>query len=121
MAEKQEATPAQTAVAAVVVVIGAGVLMAWCSGGGEDRQAHRGDARVVCMDHVRDQLRDPGSAEFSGWGDSETAVDEDNGTFEVRGWVDADSALGGTARHYYTCVADHQGDGEYTLEITRFD
>lgn len=93
-----------------VLFAGGGALGALFSLGGDDEGPSEREALIHCRDVVREQLRDPDSAEFS---DETTSG---HGNYTIEGTVRADNALGGTVTHAYTCTADwDESDGSYAV------
>lgn len=95
---------------AVVLSLIAG-CQALVNGAGSDQSGY---VKVACRDWVKEQLRSPGSAEFSG----EDVSDDGNGQYTVYGAVDSQNAFGGMVRNTYTCVAVHTGESTRLVSLT---
>lgn len=91
------------AIGLVAVVLFAGFAI--FGGGGDDS----GQVKVACRDWVKDRLKSPGSADFSG-----EAVSQDGKTYVVTGAVDSDNSFGAAIRNHYRCEATHD-DGRSVL------
>jgi hypothetical protein len=71
------------------------------------------DAQVMCEQIVKDRLRSPGTADFSGVSTIKTG---DQRT--VTGAVDSDNLLGATVRNNFTCVLKPAGDSWDLVSFT---
>lgn len=67
---------------------------------------HEGSVISTCQDAVRDRLKDPESAQFTGW----TAKDHGGGRYTAEGLVNAKNGFGGyNGNRRYTCEATVDG------------
>jgi hypothetical protein len=70
---------------------------------------------VQCRDYVRDYLKTPSKAEFSGIAETKI-VAQGNGKYAVIGWVDSQNSFGAMMRTNYVCKATEEGNGQWTFE-----
>jgi hypothetical protein len=73
-------------------------------------------AQTVCETFVKDQLKAPATADFSG-----ARVSSDGTTWTVRGAVDAENSFGAKLRYAYVCTvspADPAGNNWHLLSLT---
>ena len=68
---------------------------------------------VACRDWVKDRLKSPTSAKFSGENTTQTG-----NTYVVRGSVDAQNSFGAMIRSDYTCEAIHEGGSSRLVSLT---
>lgn len=97
--------------AIVVFVVAIGVMMAITgSGSGDDGPAgdspavQRAAAERACQTLVRDQLKSPSSAKFTG------VTSTGSGPWEVTGSVDADNSFGASLRSDWECTIRLEGE-----------
>lgn len=90
----------------IALVLGGAVFGA-LSADGDDSGPSPEMASYHCRDMVREQLKNPGSAEFS----DETITG--HGTYTIEGTVRGENSYGGTAVNTYKCTAtyDERDDG----------
>ena len=72
-------------------------------------KATDGDAIVACRDAVKDQLKAPSTAEFSG-----ESVTWQGSRATVTGSVDAENSFGAQVRTDWTCQVSISGSGDIT-------
>lgn len=70
-----------------------------------DTSAGGYNAESVCEGSVKQQLKAPSGADFSG--EEATGGPDD---YEVTGYVDAENSFGAKLRSAWTCSATHSGD-----------
>ncbi|MBC2838868.1 hypothetical protein [Robiginitalea sp. SC105] len=83
---------------------------------GEIDGNHGDNARVMVWQFVKDNLRDPGSADF---GLCEMTKTSDNG-WETDCYVDAKNGFGGTERLYFYCKVRLVKESAWELEKLTF-
>lgn len=94
-----------------------GGLLGAIRGGSEDEPAEPSAvlAELACKDLVREQLKDPDSADFS----NETTTGY--GTYKVTGTVRGENSFGGTAVHEFECtVTWNESDDSYDVKMKAF-
>lgn len=82
-------------------------------GGSSSRDDSLGDsytARYMCEEFVKDRLKSPGSADFSGQRESNTGT-----AWTSSGAVDSENSFGATMRNTYTCTVRFAGGDKWTL------
>jgi len=92
------------------------------SSGGSDSPGNSGSwdgadeygAWVICEDFVKDRLKSPSSARFSGSLDT-TRVDAGDETWIIIGHVDAQNSFGAEIRNMYSCETKYVGNDRWTL------
>jgi hypothetical protein len=72
-------------------------------------------AIVKCEGYVRDYLKAPSTAEFSGIGETQV-VAQGNGKYVVIGWVDSQNSFGAKMRTKYGCTTTDAGNGDWSFE-----
>ena len=72
-------------------------------------------AYIQCEDAVRESLKAPSSAEFSGFFGSEVIVQGDR-RYAIIGWVDAENSFGAKIRTKYICKTRDEGNGRWSFE-----
>lgn len=90
------------AVVIAVVVIGC-LVGAYARGSGGGSGKH--EAEVACEGFVKDRLKAPATADFSG-----ENVEVSGSTYTVTGAVDAENSFGAKLRQQFTCVVVDAGD-----------
>lgn len=99
----------------VVALIAVGALISMCDGGGSGSSAgNEYGAKDACHQWIKDQLKSPASADFSG----ETVSGDDPWT--ITGSVDAENSFGANLRKSWTCTVSTSGD-KYTGNATLFE
>lgn len=76
------------------------------SSSGSSNSGNGYGARDACRSWVKDQLKAPATAQFSG----ETGYSSDTGPWEIVGNVDAQNGFGALIRNIYTCSVHTDGD-----------
>jgi hypothetical protein len=71
---------------------------------GGDRASSTGDAVVACEGFVKDRLKAPSSAKFSG-----EDAQQSGSVYTVTGAVDSQNSFGALLRSSYTCVVEDSG------------
>ena len=94
---------------AVLLIGGCGALIAV---GGDDDDAS-GQVKVACRDWVRDRLKSPSSAKFSG-----ESVRRSGTSYTVTGAVDSQNSFGAMIRNDFTCETTNSGGETRLLGIT---
>lgn len=91
----------------VIALIGGGCAALVAFGDSSDSAV---DAQTMCEEFVKDRLKSPGTAEFSG----ETAEPDpaDERTYTVTGAVDSQNTFGGVVRNNFTCTVRLRDDGD---------
>ena len=79
-----------------------------------DGTANWAMAEVQCEDHVREFLKSPSTATFSGLGDTEVRGADHK--YAIIGWVDSQNSFGATLRTNYICKVTDEGGGNWTFE-----
>lgn len=92
-------------IAGIVVVLVVAVI---CIAGSHKDSG--GGAIVACHGFVEDQLKSPGSADYSG-----EDLTHDGSTYTLTGSVDSDNSYGASVRNDFTCVVDKSGS-DWTLD-----
>jgi len=82
-------------------IIGFGITLA-LPGGTLDDRGKSGEARLACQDFVRDMLKAPATADFSGPLNTVVMRDGDD-EYIVNGTVDAENSFGAKLRSTYHC------------------
>lgn len=88
------------------LILLAGIVLIFGALFGDDDEDDGGGeygARDVCQQFVKDRLKSPGSADFSG----ERATEESDGSWTVRGDVDSENSFGASIRNSYVCKVRH--------------
>ena len=99
--------------------IGIGILLVVCcgwaalKGPGHNSDDPGPDAERACKELVKDRLKSPGSAKFSGM-DHRGDVDE----YTVTGSVDSQNSFGALIRSDFTCTVREQGDNWHLVSLT---
>lgn len=70
-----------------------------------------GGARYVCHEFVKDRLKSPGSADFSGESVEESGTQQ----WAVVGVVDSQNSFGAMIRNTYSCTVRYAGNDEWRL------
>lgn len=91
------------AVGVVLLFAGCGALLA--SGGSNNRGPSEAEARFVCEEWVRDGLRAPATARFSG-----VTTTASGGVYTIRGDVDAENGFGALLRSGWVCEVRLDGE-----------
>jgi len=81
------------------------------SGGGGGR--NEGMAKVMCDHFIKDRLKAPSSADFSGI--FSTTITGSGDDYTVVGTVDAENSFGAKLRSNYTCEVHDSGDDQWSL------
>lgn len=92
-------------IAGIVVVL---VVVGICIAG--SHKDNGGGAIVACHGFVEDQLKSPGSANYSG-----ENLTHDGSIYTLTGSVDSDNSFGAPIRNDFTCVVDKSGS-DWTLD-----
>ena len=108
---------------AVVVVLLLGYLIANPAPSDSSRQADDTDtdngsmAYVQCQDYVKEYLKAPSTAKFSGITETEVHWRKGNGhRYGVIGWVDSQNSFGAMLRTKYICKATDEWNGKWDFE-----
>ena len=72
-------------------------------------------AYVMCEDRVKEYLKAPSTAEFSGVMETQI-VAQGNRKYAVIGWVDAENSFGTKLRTKYICKVTDEGNGQWQFE-----
>jgi hypothetical protein len=72
--------------------------------------ADQAGAQVMCERFIKDQLKSPGSADFS---NEAATMGATNTLWEVSGDVDAQNSFGASLRSHFTCVVRYTPTDEY--------
>jgi len=72
-------------------------------------------AYVMCQDRVKESLKAPSTAEFSGITETQIAP-QGNRKYAVIGWVDAQNSFGAKLRTKYICKATDEGNSQWNFE-----
>jgi hypothetical protein len=72
-------------------------------------------AIVMCEDHVKEYLKAPSTAEFSGIAET-VVVAEGNGKYVLLGRVDSQNSFGAKLRTKYACAVADLGNGNWAFE-----
>jgi hypothetical protein len=96
------------------------ILLSAC-GGGTDGPSEQG-AAVMCEEFVKEKLKSPGTAEFSGVTETKikTLSDKKPWKYQVTAWVDSQNDFGGVVRNPYMCVISTKDDHNWTLNNLQF-
>jgi hypothetical protein len=89
----------------IVAVFGCVGLLAWNKNGNPPDSDNGVGAERVCRDFVKDRLKSPSSAKFSG-----LAHDNSGTGFVVTGNVDSQNSFGAMVRNSFTCDVRLDGD-----------
>lgn len=101
--------PKPAAVSGKSALVGCLLLLVLVAGGcaalvayGSDSDASREtDAKIWCHQYVKDRLKSPGSADFSG---DYVAEGADDGAYTVSGSVDSQNSFGASVRNTFQCT-----------------
>lgn len=74
-------------------------------------------AMVQCRGHVRDRLRAPATAQFSGFNET-NAQEVSTDLFRVTGYVDAENSFGANIRTTYQCTVQYEGSTYRLVDMT---
>lgn len=97
-----------------------GLLLLWacvltaCSAQDTDPELLELDAKRVCEEAVKDRLKAPSTAEFSGASASQVG-DE----WTVKGDVDSENGFGAMIRDTYTCKVEDAGDKWRVISVDK--
>lgn len=96
-----------------VLVIAVVIAVFGTLSGSDDEDDGGGEygARDVCQQFVKDRLKAPGTADFSG----ESASENSDGSWTVRGDVDSENGFGASLRNSYVCKVRHTSGDNWTL------
>lgn len=72
-------------------------------------------AAAQCESYVKDYLKAPSTAEFSGIGETQI-VAQGGGKYAVIGWVDSQNSFGAKLRTKYICKTADEGNGQWSFE-----
>lgn len=75
--------------------------------GDDDPDPTNVDAEIMCERFVKDRLKSPGSAKFSG-----ESTTQAGGAWTVKGAVDSQNAFGAMLQNRYTCTVKPRVGGE---------
>jgi hypothetical protein len=91
-------------------------LLSRACGGSEATHPDPGPvARAKCEDYVKDYLKAPATAEFSGFADTQIIAQGHN-KYAVIGWVDSQNSFGAELRTKYVCKTTDEGNGQWSFE-----
>lgn len=115
--QSTEGTPAPTAKGgstavwlALIVVLCCGLaIFKGCTG---DSDGNSG-ALIACKHYVKDRLKSPGTADFSG-----LSMDGSGSRVTVSGDVDSQNSFGGVVRNSFTCTVSGSGDAWSLISLT---
>jgi len=107
---------------ALVIIGGLTVVLAGFAGlsalGGSDQPTRGEDAsayvKVACRDWVKDMLKAPATADFTG----EHVLRSGTTGYRVTGSVDSENGFGALIRTGFICEATHTGDTTSLVDIT---
>lgn len=96
----------------VSVLVAAMLLLTACqSNSGSADSGDAGTAQIMCRNFVKDQLKSPGSADFSGESPEEAGPQ----TWSVTGSVDSENSFGAMIRNDYVCRIRYTGNDNWRL------
>jgi len=105
----------------ILLIFAVMLLLSMCNNSDSDEGYDETDARIFAEDAIRDVLKAPSTAEFSGLTETEV-INEGNDVFTVRGWVDAENSFGAKLRSNYEVRLKITGEYSYELlDIEVFD
>lgn len=93
----------------IIVVVAAGGCAAMAAYGSNSDSSRKVDAKVWCEQYVKDQLKAPSSADFSG---EATTKGADKDTYTVAGAVDSQNSFGAKLRNTFSCTVRKRPDGD---------
>jgi hypothetical protein len=94
----------------IAAIVAAGIGLSLIPGGSDSSGADQYGAQVMCENFIKDQLKSPGSADFSNETTTMGATDK---LWEVAGDVDAENSFGASLRSHFTCVVRYTPSDEY--------
>lgn len=103
------------------LLIGGCTVLGWAGviGGDETAEQARWSAENICEKSVRQQMKDPDSAQFSGVTVEVVGDQPPVYTYQVTGTVRGTNSFGGTAVHTFSCSASYNVDsGEATGRVS---
>lgn len=80
------------------------IAIAGC-GGGDDESGKQYEAKDSCHEWVKERLKSPSTASFSG-----DTVSGSNGDYTIAGAVDSQNSFGATVRSTWTCTIRLDGN-----------
>lgn len=103
----------------ILVVLGLGGCGVLAIVGSNSDAGRENDAQVLCEQMVKDRLKSPASADFSGV----TATEGTGDTYTVAGAVDSQNSFGAKVRNSFSCTVRKQasGDGFDLVSLTGLD
>ena len=102
--------------ALLVLVIGALAVIGGASGGSGDGGDQGAYVKLACHDWVKDRLKSPSSAKFSG-----DTIKRTGNTYVVTGAVDSQNSFGAMIRNRYQCEAIHEGESSSLVALNGLD
>lgn len=112
---KQAEQRSATRWAWVIVLVIAAVCGAFIFKSNSDNKPDpAGDASRACENFVKDRLKAPSTAKFSG----ESVSDDGTGRYTVTGSVDAQNSFGAMLRDHYSCLMRLDGDNWELITLT---
>lgn len=96
----------------VLAFAGCGALAVF----GDDSPDPRVDSKTWCQQYVKDRLKSPSSADFSGEVATQSTGDE--ATYTVTGAVDAQNSFGAKIRNTFTCTVRRNGKSWDLVSLT---
>lgn len=100
--------------------LAATVALTGCEGGA-DEPSEQG-AAVMCEEFVKEKLKSPGTAKFSGVTETKikTLHDKKPWKYKVDAWVDSQNDFGGVVRNPYLCTVSTSDNDEWKLVDLKF-
>lgn len=87
----------------------------------EDPRVDQVEARLQCENAIKNQLKSPGTAEFSSDRDNTYTEIADDG-LQVNGWVDSENSFGAQVRGDWQCsVTPAIEEGKFMVSVDSFD
>lgn len=100
----------------LIIIVGSLMLLGLVFGGENDEQQQQQpkvkafdkiDAKMWAEECVKEKLKSPSTADFSGWIDTKTIAIPDG--FKVTGHVDSQNSFGAVIRGYYSVLVTREG------------
>lgn len=112
-----------TIAAALTAVCALAALTACDTGSGSaDSEMNKQGAAVMCQSFVKEKLKSPGTAKFSGVTETTIKVlgSKKPWKYRVNAWVDSQNSFGGVVRNPYVCTVSTKDADNWHLDNLNF-